>query len=65
MWLSTTMSVGLSVVFRKTLKARASISRSFASVTRVIFHPYPTKRVITSSLKDQSAGPSSVIELWS
>ncbi len=41
------------------------MSRSFASATRVTFQPKPTNRVITSSLKDQAAGPSNVTWLWS
>src|SRR5580704_5627160 len=65
MWLSTTVKVGLSLVLRKVSYARANASRSFASATRVTFQPYPTNRVITSSLNDQSAGPSNVTLLLS
>src|ERR1039458_9114312 len=65
MWLSTIIKVGRSVVLWNVSTARASISRSLASATRVTFQPYPTKRVATSSLNDQSAGPSRVMPLWS
>src|ERR1700745_2733216 len=65
MWLSTTMRVGLSFVSRKVLLARGSILRSLASLTRVTSQPYPTNRVITSSLNDHDAGPSSVTLLLS
>ena len=39
MWLSTMISVGRSLVFVESLNARASMSRSLASATRVTFQP--------------------------
>ena len=65
MWLSTMISVGRSRVVRKVRKARASISRSLASPTRVTFQPWPMKRVATSSLKASAVFPSMVMWLLS
>jgi hypothetical protein len=65
MWLSTMISVGRSLVALKTSIARDSISRSFASPTRVTFQPSPTKRVATSSLNASAVWPSIVMWLLS
>jgi hypothetical protein len=62
MWLSTMISVGRSDSFLNVSNARASISRSLASPTRVTFQPFPMKRVATSSENARLVLPS--IEMW-
>ena len=65
MWLSTMISVGRSRVLWKVRKARANISWSLASPTRVTFQPYAMNRVATSSVNASAVAPSMVIRLLS